>query len=199
MVWRIIHPISDGLSDHQVNLLAERAYIVVPIGAADRDDGDDACGNVFGHGHSGLSGQLNVFAGVLTEDIYRPIVGPNRSEQHFLWVGRLFTLLLGGVVIGVALMISGAEAIVIAITSLACGTLLALMLWGLFSRKIGTAALWITAAGCLPLIALIKMEWIKPGAICNALGLTRFASWFAGEVLCSRYYVKLHATGGNFV
>jgi len=97
-----------------------------------------------------VSSQLNVFAAVLTEDIYAKLrSGP--SDRELLWVGRGFSLLLGGVLVGLALavpLLGGAEQVIIAITSLMVTPLLAPTVWGLLNRSVGPAAVWVTASVC---------------------------------------------------
>jgi SSS family transporter len=86
------------------------------------------------------SGQLNVFAGVLTTDFYRPLMNPKASGRVLVYVGRILTAILGLVLIILALLIprmGGAEKVIISINSLLVLPLLAPTLWGMFSRRIG--------------------------------------------------------------
>ena len=86
------------------------------------------------------SGQLNVFAGVLTTDFYRPLMNPKASGRVLVKVGRILTAVLGLVLIILALLIpsmGGAEKVIISINSLLVLPLLAPTLWGMFSRSIG--------------------------------------------------------------
>ena len=86
-----------------------------------------------------VSSQLNVFAGVLTNDFYRTFFDPAASEKKLVRVGRFFTLLLGAVLVVIALLVpamGGAEKLVITINSMLVVPLLAPTLWGLFSRKL---------------------------------------------------------------
>lgn len=94
-----------------------------------------------------VSSQINVFAGVLTENFYRSCV-PDASESHILRVGRIFSLLLGVVIVAIALAVpgfGGAEKVVVAFTSLLVTPLLAPLLWGLFSTTLPAKAVWLTA------------------------------------------------------
>lgn len=54
-----------------------------------------------------LSGEYNVTAGVLTRDIYQRLFNPAATEKESLWVGRLMTLLLGGLITLGALYVGG--------------------------------------------------------------------------------------------
>lgn len=86
-----------------------------------------------------VSSQLNVFAGVLTNDFYRTFFDPAASGKKLVRVGRVFTLLLGAVLVVIALLVpamGGAEKLVITINSMLVVPLLAPTLWGLFSRKL---------------------------------------------------------------
>ncbi|MDA7921953.1 hypothetical protein N9B73_09365 [Verrucomicrobiales bacterium] len=87
-----------------------------------------------------VSSQLNVFAGVLTNDFYKAFFNPAASEKTLLKTGRFFTLLLGGLLVFAAIMVpkmGGAEKLIISINSLLVVPLFAPTLWGLFSKKIG--------------------------------------------------------------
>lgn len=95
-----------------------------------------------------VSSQLNVFAGVLTNDFYKSIFHPRASEQTLVRVGRVFTALLGGLLVFMALMVpkmGGAEKLIVSINSLLVVPLFAPTLWGLFSRKIGIREMIIVA------------------------------------------------------
>ena len=139
-----------------------------------------------------VSSQLNVFAGVLTNDFYRPWLNPEASGRILVKVGRMFTAVLGLILIGTALYIpnmGGAEKVIISINSLLVVPLLAPALWGMFSRRIGIADMLIVALtsfgiGALlnfglgiknssidvlvgvifPLLMLWGIEWLRKGA-----------------------------------
>jgi Na+/proline symporter len=87
MIWRIQNPIPDGASPEQIQALAEVAYIqscraVLPIGMIGM-----MMAAMFSATASTVSAQLNVFAGVLTNDIYKPLVGPQVDEQRLVRSG----------------------------------------------------------------------------------------------------------------
>lgn len=97
-----------------------------------------------------VSSQLNVFAGVLTQDIVRKI-WTKLSEAALLRVGRLVTLGLGLSVMGVALAVpsmGGAEGTIISITALLVGPLLAPTIFGLFDARLRASAVWIPLGAC---------------------------------------------------
>ncbi len=117
-----------------------------------------------------VSSQLNVFAGVLTDELYRRVINPEASDKKLLNAGRVFTIFIGVLLIAVALTIpylGGIEKVIISITSIMVGPLLAPTIWGLFSRKTATSAIWVTApvSFVLGFIALI----LNPGGFLSTL------------------------------
>ena len=95
-----------------------------------------------------VSSQLNVFAGVLTDELYRRVINPNASDKTLLNMGRVFTIIIGVVLVAVAISIpflGGIESVIISVTSIMVGPLLAPTIWGLFSKKTSTNAIWVTA------------------------------------------------------
>ena len=95
-----------------------------------------------------VSSQLNVFAGVLTNDFYKPLLNADASEKKLVLAGRFFTALLGALLVATAIMVphmGGAEKLIVTINSLLVVPLLAPALWGVFSRKIGLKHLLIVA------------------------------------------------------
>ena len=54
---------------------------------------------------SSMSGTLNTFAGVLTDDVYRRLWRPQASEVETVRAGRIFTVLLGLYILAGALIL----------------------------------------------------------------------------------------------
>jgi len=139
MVYRTIDPTADP----------ERAYIlacqsVLPTGMVGL-----LLAAMFSATASIVDSQLNVFAGVLLNDIYRPLFRPQATQAHLVRVGRTMILALGCllVVLGVAVpAMGGAEDVIVKIASLVVVPLLLPTIWGLLSRKVGVSAVWLTAA-----------------------------------------------------
>jgi solute:Na+ symporter, SSS family len=48
---------------------------------------------------SGMAGNVTAFNTVWTYDIYQSYLGPNKTDQHYLWMGRVATV--GGIIISV--------------------------------------------------------------------------------------------------
>ncbi len=113
-----------------------------------------------------VSSQLNVFAGVLTLDFYKPLLNPRASASHLVFVGRIWTLALGALLVAVAVLVpylGGAERLIIAINSLLVVPLFAPTLWGLFSRRIGVREMWVVALTSFSLGAFLKFGVIGQG------------------------------------
>lgn len=180
MIQRVRQPLPANATPELINTLAESAYI-------------DACQAVLPAGMIGLmlaamfsatasmvSSQLNVFAGVLTNDILKPWLKDESDESVLVWAGRVFTLGLGTLIIGLALTIpslGGAESVIVPATSLMVGPLLAPLLVGLVSRRLPAASVWITAAICCGIITLVKVGQADPAAVSAIPGASAFVAW----------------------
>lgn len=55
---------------------------------------------------SSLSGEYNVLASVLTNDVYKRLINKRASDRHLVFVGRLATLLIGCLPLAVALYVA---------------------------------------------------------------------------------------------
>ncbi len=138
LLFRGINP---DVNPEQAYILA--AQSVLPVGVLGL-----MFAGMFSATASMVSSQLNVFAGVLTNDFYRPLVNPSASDHLMVKVGRVFTAILGFILIAVALLVpvmGGAEKIIISINSLLVVPLLAPALWGMFSRRIGVVDMCLVA------------------------------------------------------
>ncbi len=117
---------------------------------------------------SAISGQVNVFAGVLTEQFYRRLINPEASESQAVRAGRLFTFLLGLALVAVALLIplvGGAQKVILALTGLMFGPLMAPTIWGLLGGRIGLRSVVATAgisfaAGLIVKFGLPDGSWL---------------------------------------
>lgn len=123
---------------------------------------------------SAISGQINVFAGVLTEQFYRRLFRPAASDARLVAAGRWFTLLIGVALVVVASLVpylGGAEKIVLTLTGMLFGPLMAPTIWGLLSGRIGMAAVTATAG-----LSFLAGLWVKFG-LDGALGSPALAAW----------------------
>ncbi len=195
LLWRVQSPIPEGASDNMIRVLKEAAYLescrhVLPVGMVGL-----MMAAMFSATASLISSQLNVFSGVITHDIYRPLKA-HVTDRGLLLRGRIFTVLLGGLIIGIALwipMLGGAERVIISITELMVVPLLAPILFGLLSRKINVAALWLAAGLGIPLGLLLHFKLITPPAD-STLGQWFFdqSKTFVGVVLPLMIVVIAH-------
>ncbi|MCU0794889.1 MAG: hypothetical protein MUF31_03035 [Akkermansiaceae bacterium] len=177
LLWRVQSPIPDGASEEMIRVLKEEAYIksctnVLPLGMVGL-----MMAAMFSATASTISGQLNVFSSVITQDIYRPL-RKAMTDKQLLAAGRWFTLLLGAVISALALCIpkmGGAEKVIISVTEVMVVPLLAPILFGLLSRRINTATLWTTAGTCIPLGLAFHFRWIEVDAS------TPFGNWLMNQ------------------
>jgi len=90
--------------------------------------------------------RLNVFAGAFTTELYHRILNKTASVKNLVFAGRVITVLLGGVVLAGSLLIPkyGYTSFLIEISTLLYGPLLLPTIWGMFSKKIGVGAVWVT-------------------------------------------------------
>ena len=195
LLWRVQSPIPAGASVEMIRALKEEAYIrscmnVLPIGMVGL-----MMAAMFSATASMISSQLNVFSGVLTHDIYRPL-RKAVSDKSLLFAGRGFTLLLGGVIAGIALaipLLGGAERVIISITELMVVPLLAPILIGLLSKKVNAGALWLTACTCVPLGLALHFQLITaPADSAVAQWLFSQSKTFVGVVLPMAIVLIVH-------
>ena len=149
ILYRMINP---DLDPEQAYILA--GQLVLPAGTVGL-----MVAAMFSATASMVSSQLNVFAGVLTNDVYKNIFRPMASTKNLVLVGRFLTALIGVLLVGIAIIVpqlGGAEKLVISLSSLLVGPLMAPLLWGLFVEKVDSKAVWVTALVCFTTGVLIK-------------------------------------------
>lgn len=114
---------------------------------------------------SAATSQLNVFAGAFTTEVYQRLFKADASEKELVSAGRIFTVLLGGIVITGALLIPryGYTSFIIDLTTLLTGPLVLPTIWGLFSKKIGLQAIWITTFIGFAAAAIVKFGLVQNG------------------------------------
>jgi len=125
---------------------------------------------------SAISGQINVFAGVLTEQFYRRLWRPSASERHLVAAGRGFALLIGIALTAMAWHVprlGGAESVILAITGLLFGPLMAPTVWGLLSGRIGTGAVFAATLGSFAAGLVLRFGLAGDGALAHG----RMAAW----------------------
>jgi Na+/proline symporter len=160
LLWRVQQPIPAEADPDTVTHMAETAYIlsckaVLPVGMLGL-----MLAALFSATASMISSQLNVYSGVLTENIYKPLAG-NPSEKRLVHMGRVFTCILGVTVAGIAIAtpyMGGAAKMIISITQLMVTPLLAPTLLALFLPRLGIRTIWATVGLCFPLGLLGKFS-----------------------------------------
>jgi len=180
LLWRVISPIPEGATPEEIRVLAENAYIlscksVLPIGMVGL-----MLAAMFSATASMVSSQLNVFSGVLTNDIYKPLRGGNLSDKQMVRAGRLFTVLLGVILILIAIAIpsmGGAEKVIVSITELMVVALLAPTLWGLFSHKVNCAAVWATSIVGFAAGVIVRFGLSSGGFLAGVDTLSGLCAW----------------------
>ncbi|PSU33552.1 sodium:solute symporter family transporter [Photobacterium lutimaris] len=127
------------------------------------------------------SSELNVFSGALTTEFYGKHINPQANDEQLLTVGRLMTIMLGILVIGISIAIpylGGAEKLIVSITSLFVGPMVMPTLWALFVGKVTKLHAYLTVAvtagaGILLQFVLAHIDWVAAhmGVMNQAVGL----------------------------
>ena len=134
----IFRAISDTAAPGQAYI--EAAQLVLPAGMLGL-----MIASMFSATASMADAEINVFAGALNE-VYSKF-RPGATEKELLNSGRLFTVILGMVVILIAIAtpyLGGVQKLVISTASLLAGPMIMPTVWGLFSSKIKRSAVWYT-------------------------------------------------------
>jgi Na+/proline symporter len=90
---------------------------------------------------STLSADYNVMASVITEDFYRRLIDPGASQRRLVLVGRLATLAVGILTVGIGMLLittaqRGLFEVMVTVFGLFVGPMLVPMLAGLVSRRL---------------------------------------------------------------
>ena len=144
MIYRAINPDLTGLDTENAYLLI--CQKVLPPGLL----GLMLTGMYFSTSASANT-TLNVVSAVFTNDIYKGFVKPDASDKQLIRVARLSSWGFGLGMIGIALMVPAAGGIVevvLSISAISGGPLLAPPLWALFSKRLnGKTTFGITLVG----------------------------------------------------
>lgn len=141
MIYRAINPDLTGLETENAYLMI--CKLVLPPGLL----GLMLTGMYFSTSASANTA-LNVVSAVFTNDVYKGIINPLASDQQLIRVARGSSWFFGLGMIGIALLVPAAGGIVevvLSISAISGGPLLAPALWALFSKRLtGKATLWIS-------------------------------------------------------
>jgi SSS family solute:Na+ symporter len=168
--YRVLHPEANP----------EQAYILAALSVLPAGMLGLMVAAMFSATASMVSSQLNVFAGVLTQDIVIPLLRRSPDERSRVKIGRGMTLGLGVLVTAVALAVphlGGAEKVILSVTSLIVGPLLLPLVWALFSRKVTTADLAFTAAVCCGLGLLVRFGVAEDSRLSALPGLAAMTAF----------------------
>ncbi len=170
LIYRVINPDAD----------TEQAYIL-------------ACKLVLPAGMMGLmvaamasatasmaTTRLNVFAGAFTEAYHR-VRNKSASEKQLVFVGRVITIVLGTVVIAGALLIPryGYTKFIVDINTLLYVPLFLPSVWGLFSKKIGLKAVWVTTIAGFLAAYIVRFALARGGFLTEVDSLQPIVGWIA--------------------
>lgn len=167
----------EGVNKEQAYILAAKS--VLPTGVLGL-----MVAAMFSATASMVSSQLNVFAGVFTNDFYKSLINPNASEKKLVSTGRFLTALLGAMLVATAMMVpkmGGAEKLIISINSLLVVPLFAPTLWGLFSRKIGIRQMIIVALTSFSIGLLLRFGIAGNPRIVEGHSLFQFANYLSNN------------------
>ncbi|MGJ8639549.1 MAG: sodium:solute symporter family transporter [Opitutaceae bacterium] len=128
---------------------------------------------------SAATSQLNVFAGAFTTEVYQRLFNKDASDKQLVLIGRVFTVVLGGVVIAGSLLIPryGYTAFILDLTTLLTGPLVLPTIWGLFSRKIGIKAVWSTTMLGFVAAVIVKFGLKEGGFLVGIESFQPLSEW----------------------
>lgn len=151
MIYRVMDPAAAGLdaSDAQMTALGEGAYVNMSRMVLMNGMLGMMLAAMLSATMSNVSGTLNVFANVFTYEIWCPL-HRGAPEKDKIKAGRVFTLVYGLVILGIAMLIpfaGGAEKVVVTILTMVLCPLYIPSIWGLFSRRLtGKQLMWAMIA-----------------------------------------------------
>lgn len=105
-----------------------------------------------------VSGQINVYAGVLTEQFYARW-RPESTDRQLMTAGRLFSLALGAAMTLLGIFVpwlGGAEQVIVSISSLLLGPLMAPTAIGLLTGRIDQRSVFVTVGICLVAAIVVR-------------------------------------------
>lgn len=173
LVYRVINPHADT---EQAYILA--CQLVLPPGMMGLMIAAMASATV-----STATTRLNVYTGAFVTEVYQYLIDKTASEHRLVLAGRYVTIILGLLVIIGALIIPryGYMRFIVDINTLLYVPLFLPSVWGLFSKKIGLTAVWITTLTGFTTAFLIKFILVKEGVLAGATWVHPLTEWIAAN------------------
>lgn len=168
MMYRLINPSANP----------EQAYFLACAGVLPPGMVGLLLAAMFSSAASYIDGEVNVYAGAVTDDFYKPSIRPQASQRELVLVGRVSSFLIGAVIIGIGVAIpylGGAEKVVLTITSLLVVAMVMPVLWGLFFAGIRQNAVWWSTGASFGAAAFVKF-------VLSTLSENAFNHWFRANM-----------------
>ncbi|HEV7381689.1 MAG TPA: sodium transporter, partial [Dyadobacter sp.] len=167
MIYKAINPALTGLDTENAYLMI--CKLVLPPGLL----GLMLTGMYFSTSASANTA-LNVVSAVFTNDIYKGMVNPAASDKQLISVARASSWFFGLGMIGIALLVplaGGIVEVVLSISAISGGPLLAPPLWALFSKRLTSkVTLWVTGIGLsVNLFFKVLAPWLLDFKLSRAL------------------------------
>jgi SSS family solute:Na+ symporter len=130
---------------------------------------------------SGMAGNVTAFNTVWTYDIYQSYIAPDKSDEHYLWMGRWATLVgivISVVVASIAQRFDSIMDMLQLVFGFVNAPLFATFLFGMFwKRTTGHGAFWGLLSGTLGAFVFHEMtitatgtpDWIKGGKLAQVI------------------------------
>ncbi|MGI8633790.1 MAG: sodium:solute symporter family transporter, partial [Segetibacter sp.] len=150
MIYRVINP----------NAIPEQAYVLACAAVLPAGMMGLLLAAMFSSAASYIDGEVNVYAGAVTDDFYKPVINPKASEKQLVLVGRISSFMIGAVIMGIALAIpyfGGAEKVILTITGLLAVAMVLPVLWGLYFGGIKQKSVWISTFASFLAAAIVKL------------------------------------------
>lgn len=150
MIYRVIDP----------NATPEQAYILACASVLPPGMMGLLIAAMFSSAASYIDGEVNVYAGAVTNDVYKQLINQNASEKKLVSVGRISSFLIGIVIISIAIVIpyiGGAQTVILTITGLLAVAMVLPVLWGLYFGRIKQNSIWWSTGLSIAAALFVKL------------------------------------------
>jgi Na+/proline symporter len=152
MIYRVMNPELNGLEAEGAYLMISRK--ILPAGLLGL-----MLAAMISATASTANTLLNLLAAVFTNDIYKKLFKPDASEKHAVAVGRSATVVFGLMTIGLALLVpkvGGLVNVVLSVGAITGGSLLAPVIWTLYSKRQTSLSVFVTSVVGLSVSSFFK-------------------------------------------